>query len=174
MSRRQPDLMIDGMRLPLQAGGLIQQAYEDFGGFTLLRLGQGVGVPQQAWRKTRTTLNASGLIPPGLSGRDWATPFTLGCVHPRSLQAAGNVFALPPARRADAPPFGFAVDATGLIKPVHVVVAGDTVTLAVVAGAVSYQVLWYPVMTVYAVAGVQASYDAVGAVAGWELVAEEV
>ncbi|MFT3758971.1 hypothetical protein [Thauera sp.] len=174
MSRRQPDLMIDGMRLPLQAAGRIQQEYEDSGGFTLLRLGQGAAVPQQAWRKVRTTLSATGLIPPGLSGRDWTQPFALGCVQARSLQAAGNVFVLPAGRRTDAEPYGFAVDAAGRIKPVPVIMVGDTATLAVLAGAVSYQVLWYPVMTVYALSGVRPQYDAAGAVASWELVCEEV
>ncbi|AMO36746.1 hypothetical protein [Thauera humireducens] len=173
MSRRQPDLMIDGLRLPLHAGAQIQQQYEDFGGFFVRRLGGGAAVHQETWRKTRTTLSAAGLIPPGLDGRDWSQPFVLGCVAPRSKQAASNIFALPVARRADAAPFGFAVDATGLLRPVPVVVAGDTATLGLLAGAVSYQVLWYPLLTVRAPAGVRSYYDAQGAVASWELICEE-
>ena len=39
MSRRQPDLTIDGLRLPLPVAGEIRQSYESFGGFTVLRLG---------------------------------------------------------------------------------------------------------------------------------------
>lgn len=174
MSRKQPDMTIDGLRLPLHAGAQIQQQYESFGGFSLLRLGSGASVHQESWRRTRTTLSAAGLIPPGLDGRDWSQPFALGCVAPLSLQAVSNVFALPPARRGDAPPFGFAVDATGFIRPRPVEVVGDTATLAPLAGSVSYQLLWYPALTVRAPAGVRCVYDAQGAVASWELVCEEV
>lgn len=174
MSRKQPDLTIDGIRLPLAVAGAISQTYEDFGGFGLLRLGLGAAVHQEVWRKTRTTLSASGLIPPGLAAVDWTAAHTLGCVAPRSIQSASNVIALPAARRTDAAPYGFAVDAIGLLRPVAVGVAGNTATLAVWAGAVSYQVLYYPLLTVRAPAGVRVEYDAAGAAAGWELVCEEV
>lgn len=173
MSRRQPDLTLDGVRMPLAVAGTISQTYEDFGGFGLLRLGLGAAVHQEVWRKTRTTLSASGLIPPGLAAVDWTAAHTLGCVAPRSIQSAGNVITLPAARRTDAAPYGFAVDAIGLLRPVVVSLAGNTATLAVWAGAVSYQVLYYPLLTVRAPAGVRVEYDAAGAVAGWELVCEE-
>jgi len=173
MSRKQPDLTIDGIRLPLMVAGVISQTYEDFGGFGLLRLGLGAAVHQEVWRKTRTTLSASGLIPPGLAAVDWTAAHTLGCVAPRSIQSASNVITLPAARRTDAAPYGFAVDAIGLLRPVAVGVAGNTATLAVWAGAVSYQVLYYPLLTVRAPAGVRVEYDAAGAAAGWELVCEE-
>ena len=173
MSRRQPDLTIDGLRLPLPVAGEIRQSYESFGGFTVLRLGQGAAVHQEAWRKTRTTLSASGLIPPGLAAVDWTASHTLGCVAPRSIQSASNVITLPAARRVDAAPYGFALDAVGLLRPVGVSVAGNAATLAVWPGAVSYQVLYYPLLTVRAPAGVRAEYDAAGAAAGWEMVCEE-
>lgn len=92
---------------------------------------------------------------------------------PRSIQSASNVITLPAARRVDAAPYGFALDAIGLLRPVGVSVAGNAATLAVWAGAVSYQVLYYPLLTVRAPAGVRVEYDAAGAAAGWELVFEE-
>lgn len=174
MSRRQPDLTIDGIRLPVQVAGEINQDYEAFGGFALLRLGLGAAVHQEVWRKTRTTLSASGLLPPGLAAVDWAAAHALGCVAPRSIQSAGTIITLPAARRSDAAPYGFAVDAIGLLRPVAVSVAADVATLAPLPGAVSYQLLWYPLLTVRAPAGVRSSYDAAGAVASWELVCEEV
>lgn len=174
MSRRQPDLTINGLRMPLRIGAQIQQSYEDIGGYTLLRLGAGVAVPQQTWRKLRTTLSVQGIAPPGLAAIDWTQPVTLGCVATHSTQSVSNIINIPTARRADAAPYGWAVMPDGLLRPTPVAVAGDIATLAPVAGAAGYQVLWYPLLTVYAVAGVQTSYDAVGAVAGWELVAEEV
>ncbi|WP_068634720.1 hypothetical protein [Thauera butanivorans] len=174
MSRRQPDLTINGLRLPLRIGGEIQQSYEDIGGFTLLRLGAGAAVPQQSWRKLRTTLSAQGIAPPGLAAVDWTQPVTLGCIAARSIQSASNIINIPAGRRTDAPPYGWAVMPDGLLRPTAVAVAGNVATLTAIAGAAGYQVLWYPLLSVYAIAGVQASYDAAGAVAGWELVAEEV
>lgn len=173
MSRRQPDLTLDGVRMPLAVAGIISQTYEDFGGFGLLRLGLGAAVHQEVWRKTRTTLSASGLIPPGLASVDWTAAHTLGCVAPRSIQAAGRVITLPAARRTDAAPYGFAVDAVGLLRPVAVTVAGNVATLGAAAGAVSYQVLYYPLLTVRAPQGPRVQYDAAGAAASWEIVCEE-
>lgn len=174
MSRKQPSLTINGIALPLAAGGEIEQRYEDFGAISLLRLANGAPVHQEAWRKVRSTLTAGGLIPPGLAAIDWKASFTLGCVAPRGVHAATNTITLPTARRADAAPYGFAFDANGLLRPTAVVLAGDVATLTAVAGAVGYQVLWYPLLTVRAPAGLRASYDAAGAVAGWELECEEV
>jgi len=173
MSRKQPDLMIDGVRLPLAVAGVVSQTYEDFGGFGVLRLGLGAAVHQEVWRKTRTTLSASGLIPPGLDAVDWTVSHALGCVAPRSVQSAGRSITLPAARRSDAAPYGFAVDEIGLLRPVAVSVAGDVATLSEFAAAVSYQVLYYPLLTVRAPAGPRVQYDAAGAAASWEIVFEE-
>lgn len=171
--RQQPDLIIGGLRLPLRVGAEVQQAYEEFGGFTVLRLGAGAAVPQQAWRKLRTTLSGRGIAPPGLSALNWSAPVTLACVDGRSIQSATNVITLPAARRVDAPPYGWAITPAGMLMPTAVSVAGNTATLQPVAGAVGYQVVWYPLLTVIAIAGVRSTWDAVGAVAGWEIVMEE-
>ena len=174
MIRQQPDLTINGLRLPLRVGAEIQQTYEGIGGFTTRRLGAGALITQQTWRKIRTSLSARGIAPPGLDAIDWSQPVTLGCVAARSIQSISNAIAIPAARRADAPPYGWAINAFGLLEPTAVTVAGNTATLTPVAGAVGYQVFWYPLLSVVAIAGVQNSFDAVGAVAGWELTAEEV
>lgn len=172
--RRQPDLLIDGLLLPIHAAGAIEQSYEDFGGYTTLRLGLGAVVHQEAWRKVRTNLTATGLIPPGLDGIDWSQPHELGWVATRSIQSVTPVINVPANRRVDAPPYGFALMPTGRLVPVGVALVGDVATLDTVTGAAGYQVLWYPVTTVIAPAGVRARYDAAGAVAGWDLAAEEV
>ncbi|MBS0442820.1 MAG: hypothetical protein JSR38_12755, partial [Proteobacteria bacterium] len=85
-----------------------------------------------------------------------------------------NVITLPAARRSDAAPFGFALDASGLLRPTAVTLAGNVATLIAVAGATGYQVLYYPLLTIRAPAGPRCSYDAAGAVASWELTCEEV
>lgn len=172
--RRQPDLMIDGLLLPVHAAGAIEQTFEDFGAFSTLRLGLGAAVHQEVWRKVRTSLSATGLIPPGLDSVDWSQSHTLGCVAARSVQSATPELAIPAGRRSDAPPYGFALMPAGRLVPVAVDVAGDVATLATVAGADGYQVLWYPLMTVIAPDGLRTRFDARGAVAGWDLVAEEI
>ena len=53
-------------------------------------------------------------------------------------------------------------------------VVGDVATLTPVAGAAGYQVAWYPLLSVLVLDGVRVSFDAVGAVASWELASEEV
>ena len=173
MTRKQPDVTINGLPLPLRIGAEVQQTYEDFGGYAVLRLGAGAAIAQQSWRKLRTTLSGTGITPPGLAGIDWSAPVTLGCAAGRSIQAAANVITIPSARRTDAPPYGWAVTPSGLLQPTPVTLAGNVATLAPVAGAVAYQVVWYPLLSVYAMEGVRVSYDAAGAVASWELVCEE-
>lgn len=173
MSRRQPDLTLDGLRLPVAVGGQIEQTYEDFGAITLLRLGAGAAVHQEVWRKTRTSISISGALPVGLDAIDWKTSHALGCVAPRSIQSAGNVITIPAARRSDAAPYGWAITAAGLLTPTAVTLADNVATLSPVAGAAAYQVAWYPQLTVRAPTGPTVSYDALGAVVGWELTAEE-
>lgn len=173
MSRRQPDLMIDGLRLPLPIAGEIEQSYEFFGGYTMLRLGAGAAVHQEAWRRIRTTLSASGIAPPGLDGIDWSQPHTLGCVAARSIQSASNVITIPAARRTDAPPYGWAITAAGLLIPAAIAVVGNIATLGAVGGAIGYHVAWYPLLTVRVPAGLSVRFDAHGALASWELACEE-
>ena len=173
MSRKQPDLTINGLAMPLRIGAEIEQTYEDFGAFTLLRLGNGAAVPQQAWRRTRTSLSARGIAPPGLSEIDWMAPITLGCVAARSIQSAARVITVPAARRTDAAPYGWAITAAGLLQPTPVTLAGHVATLEAVPGAAAYQVAWYPLLTGYAPAGVSVSFDAAGAAASWQIVFEE-
>ena len=114
-----------------------------------------------------------GADPAGARRRGLDVSHALGCVAPRSVQSAGRSITLPAARRSDAAPYGFAVDEIGLLRPVAVSVAGDVATLSEFAAAVSYQVLYYPLLTVRAPQGARVEYDAAGAAASWEIVFEE-
>ena len=172
-TRKQPDVSINGLALPLRVGAEVQQSYEDFGGYSVLRLGAGAAVSQQAWRKLRTTISGTGITPPGLAGIDWTQPITLGCIAERSIQSATNVITIPAARRTDAPPYGWAITAVGMLRNTPVSMAGNVATLTPVAGAAGYQVAWYPLLSVLVLDGVRVSFDAVGAVAGWELTGDE-
>lgn len=172
MSRRQPDLAINGVLLPVPVAGRIDQTYRPIGGFARLRFADGAALHQESWRRLETTISASGWIPAALAGMDWAAPVTLGCVAPRALQSASPAFTLPTARRADAPPYGFAVVEHRLV-PTTVTVADDEATLAAVTSASAYTVLYYPVLVVLT-DGPRERYDASGAVSGFELTGEEI
>lgn len=172
--RRQPDLTVNSLRLPLPVGGVITQEYAEMGGKALLRFANGAGLLQTAWTKLRTSISGTGAFPLGLDGVDWSAPVTLGCVAPRSIQSASNVITVPAARRTDAAPYGFAITADNArLLPTPVAIAGNTATLTAVAGALGYQVYWYPLLTVLAPEGLSATWDAAGAVATWQIVAEE-
>lgn len=170
--RLQPDLTINGLALPLASAGEIEQSYAQIGGFSVLRMADGSAVPQKRWRKLATTLQATGLLPPGLAAVNWDAPVTLGCVGSRAIQSASTTIALPAARRTDAPPYAFAVLAGARVQPTPVDVTEDVASVTAVTGAVGYVVHYYPLLTVLS-PGPQERYDALGAVASWTLDAEE-
>lgn len=174
MSRKQPDLTINGLVLPAHAVGKIVQEYSPIGGFSTMRLGAGTAIRQARWRKLATTLSASGLIPPGTAAINWDLPVVLGCVEPRSIQSVSPVITLPAARRSDAAPYALAVADDGRkLRATPVSVAGDVATLDVIAGASAYLVYYYPLLTVLS-DGPTERFDAQECISGWDLQAEEV
>ena len=57
-------------------------AYEDIGGFTILRQMDGTGVRQQAWTKKRITLNCTGWAPTALRALNYSTTKSLTVPDP--------------------------------------------------------------------------------------------
>lgn len=169
-------LLLNSLPIPGASSDSASQTYEEFGGFSLLRLGEGAAVAQETWRRRRTTISASGWEPPGLDGFDWSAPVVVGCIAARAIQSASAVIAIPAARRSDAgaEPYGFAITAEGVLVPTELSMGGDTATLTTVAGAVGYLARWYPVMTVIAQAGPVVRTDADQKVVGWDLIGEEL
>ena len=165
-------LTLNGLPLPIEVAGEITQTYEPMGGFATLRMADGAGLRQSRWRKLRTQLSSSGWIPPALAGIDWDQPVEIGCIEPRGLIDTTNVFTLPAIRRTDLAVRGFSV-ADGCSTPARVEVEGDTATLAPAAGATHYAVYWYPLITALS-DGPREQWDITGAVAGWEITAEEI
>ncbi|ANQ83708.1 hypothetical protein dqs_0632 [Azoarcus olearius] len=170
--RRQPDLMINGLVFPAPAAGQITQTYADIGGFARRRAASGRLIAQEAWRRISTSISAEGWVPAALDSIDWSGELTLGCIAARARQSDTPSIALPAARRTDAAPYGFAVVGHRLV-PTSLAVAGDLATLAPVAGATAYKVLYYPLLIVRS-DGPSERYDAGGAVAGFDLQAEEI
>lgn len=155
----------------------IEQAYEPIGGEALLRSISGTGIKQMTWQKTRVTTSGNGWLPAGLESIDTSEPVELACVVPRSLPAnlATRQATLPAARRNDAGcvPWGVAILADGGTVKTTATLVGDVATLAAVAGAVAYQAMYLPKISVWASrptdSGTRgdASYR-------WQIVCEEV
>ncbi|QDF95204.1 hypothetical protein CJ010_00865 [Azoarcus sp. DD4] len=170
--RRQPDLVINGIAFPVRAAGRITQTYAPLGGFATRRTASGRLIAQETWRRISTQISAEGLIPAALDSIDWSGELTIACVATRARQSATPSITLPAARRTDAAPYGFGLVGHQLV-PTAVSMAGDVATLAAVAGASAYTVLYYPLLVMRS-AGPQEQYDAAGAVAGFNLSAEEI
>ena len=173
---------LGGIRVAIEAALNFSQTYEPLGGTARLRLMSGAAVQQVWWRRLRTVLTGDGWWPPGLDGLDYDGPLTLLCAQPRTLQAASNVLTLPAARRSDAgyTPQGYAVVrgqsaqvGGGDLVATPLALAGDVATLDVVAGAVGYQVAYWPALTVVADPPT-VSGDVATATHRWTLTAEEV
>lgn len=167
-----PLFELGGVPVPLAAGLALSQSYEAIGGWALLRMMSGAGLKQQHWQRLRTSVSGEGWVPEGLQALDYSASLGLKCIAPRAVHAVSNVIGIPAARRADAAPYGFAVLADGSLRDTAAALAGDTVTLTPVAGAVRYIAHYYPQLTVFAEPP-RTRFDASGAVAGWELTAEE-
>lgn len=169
-------LIINGIELPF-ASHEITQTFERFGGFSAQprRFASGGALTQHRWERVRTTISGTGWVPPGLAAVDWVAPVTIAWVAHRSIQSASRVIALPAARRTDAAPYGFGVTAGGLLVPTSVEsLAGNTLTLADVAGAAAYVACYWPLLSMSAPAGVVERFESAGLVIGWQIDAEEV
>lgn len=144
-------LELGGIIVPVQTAGDIEQTFETVGGVYLGRKMNGVAYKQRNWRALKTVISGFGWAPAALGGLDYDPPLLLKSVGARSLQAAGNVIAVPAARRTESgyAPIGFAVVA-GRLVATPLVLVDDTATLTAVTGAQGYEVRYWPQLTVYA------------------------
>lgn len=166
------DVGIAGLIVPLHAMLTLRQSYEAIGGFELLRLWDGAARAQQHWERVRTRIQATGWQDPGIFPLSHTTTYTLKCAVARAVLSAGNVVALPAARRADKAPWAFA-HVGGQRVNTPVAVAGDTATCTAVAGATAYAVHYYPELSVK-VLDWQCESNADRAEWAWSLTAETI
>jgi len=147
-------LKIGAVALPLLAALDIDQAYEPIGGEAILRTLSGTGIRQMTWQRSRITTSGSGWLPAGLDTLDTSAQMVLACVIPRGVPAvfATRQATLPAARRSDAGhlPWGIAIMPDGAAVATAAVLAGNVATLTAVAGAVAYQAMYLPQLTVWA------------------------
>lgn len=166
-------LKIGTFELPAYAGFDLAQRYEPMGGEDILRAASGRGIKQMTWHKTRVTTSASGWVPPGLQSLDFTVQHALACITPETVPAvfATRQATLPTTRRADAGhlPYGLAQLAGGQTVEAAATLVGNVATVAAVAGAVAYQVGYYPLLTCWLLRPQRS-----GPASAWELVAEEV
>jgi hypothetical protein len=166
---------IDDVSVPVEANLGIRQTYEPVRARQVKRYvsGAAVRLMSNVPRKIKTTISSSGenYHPDGFDGIDWDAVLTLKCAEPRSVTGVGgsNVITLPAARRSDFgyEPKGWAKKANGRRVSSPVSPSGDVYTVTTVAGAVSYQVSYYPEISVLA------EKKNTGDL-GWTITAEEV
>ncbi len=169
-------LKIGSIEIPARSSLDLEQTYEPLGGETILRTLSGAGIKQATWQKTRTVISGGGWIPPGLAHLDYTTQQTFACIVPRALIANGARQAtLPAARRGDAgfEPWGWAMMVDGSVIASELTVVSHVATVAAVADAIGYQVLYYPLITCW-ISRPNESGSRGEATYRWELIAEEV
>ena len=166
-------LKIGDFELPVYAGFDLTQRYDPIGGEAILRAVSGRGIKQMTWGKLRVTTSGAGWVPAGIESLDFTEQYDLACIVPATVPAvfATRQATLPATRRADAGhlPYGLAQMPNGVTVESAATLAGDVATVAAVAGAVAYQVGYYPLLTCWINRPVRS-----GPGFSWELIAEEV
>lgn len=167
-------LIIGGVTVPYRAGHSMRQAFSRLpGGTSTLRMADGSGVKQQAWRKQKTQINGMGWVPNALQSLDYSQPLQLHCIAPLTVSGPAPVIELPASRRSDA---GYEPKALawvgGEAVEVELEISGNTATATTVAEAEFYQVSYWPVMMVFA--EFEENTDTATGVISWQLACEEV
>lgn len=165
-------LKIGNFELPVYASFDLTQRYEPMGGETILRAGNGRGILQRTWRKTRVFTSGNGWVPPGLQSLDYTIQHAVACISPETVPAVFSTrqATLPATRRADSGhvPYGLAQLTGGQTVEAAVTMATNVATVAAVSGAVAYQVGYYPLLTCWLLLPSRS-----GPAATWEFIAEE-
>ncbi|WP_395505946.1 hypothetical protein [Ectopseudomonas hydrolytica] len=166
-------LVLGGIEIHPHSGP-IRQRYQAFGGSSELRMASGRGHKQTNWRKTSTSISATGHLDPALESLDYSRPLELLCVAPRWVGGAVLVYELPAAskRRPDVEPWAIArVGAQWL--DTSLVLDGDLATVAAIPGARAYRVGWLPRLMVFTDGPVTDTDDARELI-DWSMEAREV
>ena len=173
-------LIIGGIRIPLYASLQVRQEYSAVDGTSRLRMASGKIKTRRRWPAAgvgqywATSISGSGTIPAPILQFKRDVPYRLDCVERMSVYSATVSVPLPLGSRVDAgyAPVGLAMMADGtLVETPIVSLVANVATLTAVAGAIQYQVDFYP------------SFDALidfsvwgepyAANRGWQITAEE-
>ena len=195
MSLNIPELIIDSITIPFSSSQEISQSYTPLEAKYVMRTGNGTAIIRTAWTgKISTSIQGQGVLPPGFGAFDWSATHTLYCVAPVAIGGTTSLtINVPKARRtdgslnADGSPVGAvayaraimsyqndwkyttysAVDADPPLATTH-----HKFTLVAVSGALRYQVVYYPKITV--ICNPPEESVSADALYSWSLEAEEV
>lgn len=166
-------LVIGGVEIPVSASHTLTQNYTPIQAVSRLRMADGSLVQQSSWSdKTRTTIDADGIIPAGLLGLNYNQSITIKCVAERAVSSASNVISVPANRRADYGVEG-RVLVNGQWQSTAVSMSVDEATLTIVAGATLYQAIYWPELVCFCDPPSE-TRGARTADYGWSLEAEEI
>ena len=158
--------------IPGIAGFDIRQTYDPILARTLLRTKSGNGIAQSRWSKIRSTISGSGWEPAALDAIDFGIMHDVHCVEPLSAYGATTTITIPHSFRSDT---GYTVQAAALVADelvnTPVSMAGQVATLTAVAGAMQYQVIYFPIIT--GLLTVKKSGDVDNQVRSWTIELEE-
>lgn len=167
-----PELMINGLPLPIQATGEHSQQYADVqGGGYRTRMRSGALRVQRRWRKLAVTFSGTGVVPLALEGISPDQPVVVRCSASRGVTGAGRVLTMPAARRTDVDLIGQAQVGDEVVRTDVESVVGNVATLAAVAGASAYRCLYWPEITAYLTVETDVRFDT--GEHGWQVMAEE-
>lgn len=178
MSTKQ--LIVAGITIPVRSSLTLSQTYDEASAAEVRRKANGAGVKFTLYDgKLSTSLSGSGHAPAGLQAVDTSVAFDISCIAAIGINGAGLGFTIPRTHRVDAGhlPLGYGIVDDNLVSTPLVLTAGtgaagDTATLTSVSGATSYQVWYYPVITV--LSSQLSETFARGSGFNWVLDAEEV
>jgi hypothetical protein len=138
--------------VPLHARYTLEQSYEPRRAVWQPRLASGSMIQRTRWSgKLATTVRGAGRAPAGLMSLDYTATMSMYCIAGRAISSTSRTITLPTTRRTDtgATPIGRAwvgdewYDTT-------LSIAANVATLSAVSGATLYQVVYWPLLTVYA------------------------
>lgn len=152
---------LGGIKVAPQGALAFRQVYSIEESAAVTRLAGGGAIKDTAWEKLVVTTTGDGRFPPGLAALDYSQPLLMRCAAPRELASTSNVIVLPAARRVDADfvPQAFALLLAAGEDPLTGArwqpatidsLVANTVTITPVAGALQYQIWYWPELTVFA------------------------
>ncbi|AZZ92743.1 hypothetical protein EUZ85_19255 [Hahella sp. KA22] len=174
-------LIIDGVEIPVDARLDLSVSYQRLERSATHRVGPAAtAIKQTLWSgKYRVTVSGSGWYPPGLQSVDFSGAVLLASIAPLSIVGGVGdiVIGADTDRRAEAnyAPYAHAImiDGSRQDAELSVAVNGDC-TITPVAGAVRYQVFWFPVMSLIFSDPPAENTDMSGITTSWEMVGEQV
>lgn len=154
MSAIVADLRLGSVVVPQRAGVDLSVTMTPLEGSSTARMSSGALRKVTIWQgKHKVSVRGNGRLPPGLAPEllDYTASMTLKSPSPRAIYGSSNVITVPAARRTDLSAEVIGVAVLAGFEAVETTVSSlvsNVATLAAVSGAVFYQALYFPQLTV--------------------------